>query len=59
MNYLLTRQPGRATHERLVGTDHGFVSGNGKSRMIDCVSGWITREFGHSPPARSRTALVS
>jgi pimeloyl-ACP methyl ester carboxylesterase len=56
LNYLLARQPGCATHERLVGTDHGFVSGNGKSRMIECVSNWITREFGHSPSVRSITA---
>ena len=59
MNYLLTRQPGRATHERLVGTDHGFVSGNGKSRMINCVSNWITREFGQPTTARSAATAVS
>jgi pimeloyl-ACP methyl ester carboxylesterase len=59
MNYLLAREPGHATHERLVGTDHGFVSGNGKSRMIACVSKWITREFGRPVPARSATTTAS
>ena len=59
MNYLLARQPGRATHERLVGTDHGFVSGNGKSRMIECVSSWITREFGNRISARSSSVSAS
>ncbi|MGO8836490.1 MAG: alpha/beta fold hydrolase [Limisphaerales bacterium] len=55
LSYLLARQPGRATHERIAGTDHGFVSGNGKSRMIECVSNWITRELGHAASTRSRT----
>jgi pimeloyl-ACP methyl ester carboxylesterase len=59
MNYLLARQPGRATLERLVGTDHGFVSGNGKARMIECVANWITREFGCSTPTRSSITAAS
>jgi len=59
MHYLLAREPGHATHERLVGTDHGFVSGNGKSRMIECVSNWITREFDHAKPAQSAAAAAS
>ena len=58
MNYLLARQPGHATHERLVGTDHGFVSGNGKSRMINSVSNWILREFGRAPSAQSTAAAA-
>ena len=44
--HLLSECPGRAVHSRITGTDHGFVSGNGKPRVIQTVSEWFTREFG-------------
>jgi pimeloyl-ACP methyl ester carboxylesterase len=44
--YLLAAYTGRAVHSRISGTDHGFVSGNGKPRVIETVSEWLTREFG-------------
>jgi pimeloyl-ACP methyl ester carboxylesterase len=52
---LLARQPGRAAHETITGTDHGFISGNGKPRLVECVSRWITNEFSQ-PPVAARAA---
>jgi pimeloyl-ACP methyl ester carboxylesterase len=45
VEYLLSRSAGHARHERLFGTDHGFLSGGGKGRVIECVTKWIGAEF--------------
>jgi pimeloyl-ACP methyl ester carboxylesterase len=45
VEYLLSRCAGQARHERLFGTDHGFLSGGGKDRVIACVTKWIGAEF--------------
>lgn len=53
--YLLSRCAARASHERITGTDHGFISGDGKFRVSECVVRWITKEF-RNPSPRQVTA---
>src|SRR5262249_1614594 len=54
--HLLAACPGRAVHSRISGTDHGFVSGNGKPRVIETVSEWFTREFGAATKRMAQSA---
>lgn len=54
--YMLARHAGRATHSKLTGTDHGFISGDGKSRVSECVLNWILGVF-PKPPVPNRDLL--
>ena len=54
--HLLSECPGRAVHSRISGTDHGFVSGNGKPRVIETLSEWFTREFGTTTKRTAQSA---
>jgi pimeloyl-ACP methyl ester carboxylesterase len=53
--YLMSRCAGRACHKRISGTDHGFISGDGKARVSECVAQWIVGEF-RNPAPRHATA---
>ena len=53
--HLLSRCGGRASRKRIAGTDHGFVSGGGKTRASECVAEWIAGEF-RNPSSPQMTA---
>jgi pimeloyl-ACP methyl ester carboxylesterase len=46
VEYLLRDKPPRATHVLLEGTDHSFVAGDGKTKVIRAILDWAAREFG-------------
>jgi pimeloyl-ACP methyl ester carboxylesterase len=55
LEYILSSCPGRASHKRIFGTNHGFIAADGKFKLIECVTEWVTREFrdpNHDHPAR-------
>ncbi len=43
--YVLSRRQGKVTDKRIAGTDHGFLAGDGKPRLLECVTEWIQKEF--------------
>ena len=49
LDYLLSDNPMRAQYKKIPGTDHGFLAGNGKSKVIEHVSDWFEAEF-RKPP---------
>jgi pimeloyl-ACP methyl ester carboxylesterase len=53
--YLISHYPGLGCHKRIGGTDHGFISGDGKTRVSECVAQWIAGAFRKSA-ARPATA---
>jgi acyl-CoA synthetase (AMP-forming)/AMP-acid ligase II/pimeloyl-ACP methyl ester carboxylesterase len=57
MRYVLSRGPRNAVHREITGTDHGFISGNGKSRVSECVLDWIASEF--SKPIRHQVRAAN
>jgi pimeloyl-ACP methyl ester carboxylesterase len=62
IGYLLARRQGRAQHRKVVGTDHAFLTGGGKPRVIEQVANWILGEFGtpSSPtPPPSTSSVVA
>jgi hypothetical protein len=47
VRYVLSGGAGRVTHKHIQGTDHGFVGGSGRLRVIECLTDWLDREFGN------------
>jgi len=47
VRYVLSGGTGRVTHKHILGTDHGFVGGSGRLRVIECLTDWLDSEFGH------------
>jgi hypothetical protein len=52
LDYLLSDGPMRAQYKKIPGTDHGFLAGNGKSKVIEHVSDWFDAEFRKPPFAK-------
>jgi pimeloyl-ACP methyl ester carboxylesterase len=49
LEYLLADTPLRAQYEKIPGTDHGFLAGGGKSKVIAHVRDWFETEFRKAP----------
>jgi hypothetical protein len=45
LDYLLSCDPPRAQYNKIAGTDHGFLAGGGKSKVIEHVRNWFEAEF--------------
>jgi hypothetical protein len=52
LDYLLSDGPMRAQYKKIPGTDHGFLAGNGRSKVIEHVSDWFETEFRKPPFAK-------
>lgn len=52
VKYVLSGGEGRVTHKHIQGTDHGFVGGSGRLRVIECLTDWLDSEFGNPRHAR-------
>lgn len=58
VGYLLARRQGRTQHRKVVGTDHAFLTGGGKPRVIEQVADWIRAEFGRRAPEALQPAAT-
>jgi len=43
--YLLPGEHPRVRQQEIAGTDHGFLGGNGKARIVELVTRWVANEF--------------
>lgn len=57
LGYILTRSRGRVMEKKIPFTDHGFLAGDGKPRLIDCVTEWMDKEFGEAGERRRSGAV--
>jgi pimeloyl-ACP methyl ester carboxylesterase len=46
MKHIYAGGKGRSIYKSIFGTDHGFLAGDGKPKLIACVIEWIMAEFG-------------
>ncbi|MEI6166046.1 MAG: alpha/beta fold hydrolase [bacterium] len=51
LDYLLSDGPLRAQYKKVSGTDHGFLAGDGKLKVIEHVRNWFENEFRKSSVA--------
>jgi pimeloyl-ACP methyl ester carboxylesterase len=56
MKHIYVGGQGRSVYKSIFGTDHGFLAGDGKPKLIACVTEWIAVEFGH-PEKRPAKAV--